>query len=334
MAAKVELLQRSFIRPEPRQVTQLKPNEVWEFINTKEIDYFRVFHTPDIAQVCMKLNRKDNRNISKHKLAQITRDMEHGTNVQFLENGDTIRFDWDGRMFDGQKRNMAIIASDTPQILTWAIGLNPEAHFVTDKGQKRSLGDSLRIDGYSHYTIVAAAGIWLYIIKYCNEPGGFVLKQRLGSDEEVYRLIKRHSGLLKSVSHCHGALPGKRADNVAGSRHQLVPVSLLSVIHYIAKEFLDSGEIADAFVRTVTKFPLEVAYPHAMESGPGLYNPVSIWLKWLDERKKEDIIVTREMKGTGTIQAWNLYSQGKRLEKMKFPKSNHSIINGLNLDLI
>ena len=330
MAAKVKMVEPLFVRPAPRGIISLRPEDVPEFLNTRELDFFRVFHTPELAKICLERNREDNRAVSRHTLSQISRDMGHGTNVQFLENGDTIRFDWNGYMFDGQKRNRGVITSDTPQVLTWAIGLNPEAHFVTDKGQKRRLADSLKIAGYKNYSVMAAAAVWLYIIKYCNEPTGFVMKQRLGSDEEVYTLIRKHPDLVRSIAYCVGCRPGKRKDLI--SRGQLIPVGLVSVIHYLATNFLGKEEEAAGFANTIAKYSLPVPYPHAVDNGPKLYNPASVWLKWLDERKKADVYISREIKGTGTIQAWNLYSAGRKIEKLKL--SNYAAITGLDLDRI
>ena len=295
--AKVEPLHRKggLIRPAARPIIDLNPNDVREFVNTKEYDLHRVRHTPDIARVCLELNRPDQRAVSLYKLAQITRDMANAT---FLENGDTIKFGWDGFMYDGQKRNRGVIASDTTQILTWAIGLDPAAHFVTDKGQKRSLSDSLRIEGYNYYTNTAAAGSWLYILKYCNsEDSGFRLKSRLGSDEEIY--------------------------------------SLLIVIHYLASEFLHKREEVGAFVNTVAKFPLEVAYPHAVDDAQkGFYNPLNLWLKYLHDRKESKTYVSREAMGTGTLQAWDLYASGRRLRPKDFKLSTFHAMEGLDISQI
>jgi len=334
--AKIEVLKPSFIRPTPRPIIALRPEDVRDFVNTREYDVLRVLNTPAVAEICLELNREDNRSISKHKLAQIARDMEHGQNALFKENGDTIKFDWNGRMFDGQKRERAIIASDTPQIMSWAIGLDPEAHFVTDKGQKRSLGDSLRIEGYSHYTIVAASAQWMYLLKYSNQEragldGKIGLDPRQsGSDEEVYEIIKRHPGLLKAVSFCHSTLPSKRVGGF--SRSTLIPVSLIAAIYHLASTYLGKEDEAACFVSAMVKFPLDTAYPHALERKSKMYNPVSLWLRWVKERQEAGVYVRREVKGTGTIQAWNLYSEGKWLDKFKLSK--FSAISGLNLDVI
>lgn len=332
-ATKIELVRSSLIRPQPRPIIELAPEDVREFVNTKDPDLFRVLNTPEVAEVCLELNREDNRSVSKHKLAQIARDMEHGTDVLFKENGDTIKFDWNGRMFDGQKRERAIVISNTAQVMCWAIGLDPEAHFVTDKGQKRSLGDSLRIEGYSHYTVHAATAHWLFLIKYSNDPSTGLEPRQVGSDEEVYELIKKHPRLAESVSYCHSKLPHKRSEKgVTFSRSQLIPISLLSAIHYIAMNFLDKKDEVDFFVNAFVKFPHDTAYPHAVARQPKEYNPVSLWLNWVKERQEAGVYVRREAKGTGTLQTWNLYSEGKWLTKFKLSK--FAAIANLDLDLL
>ena len=328
--AKVELLRPSFIRPEPRPIIDLQPEDMIAFLDTREPDMFQVRNTPEIAKLCLELNREDNRAISRHKLAQIARDQGNG---HFKPNGDTIKFDWDGRMYDGQKRQKAIIVSDTTQILWWSIGNDPDAHFVTDKGQKRSLSDSLRIEKYRNNTNLAAAGGWLYIIKFCNEPKGLSIKT--GSDEEVFDIIKNNPGLIDSVSFFQGRRPGSGSKPaLEKKRGSLIPGGLIAAMHYIGSHFLNRKDEADAFVNTITKFPREVAFPHAVNHGGKLCNPLNLWLTLLDQRKKANITVPRDVMGTGTFYAWNLYAQGKRIEQKNFRLPVYQAITGLDLDAI
>ena len=254
---------------------------------------------------------------------RVGRDMLGGN---FKPNGDTTKYDWNGFMFDVQKRHLAIIDTDTTQVLLWAIGLDPEAHFVTDKGQKRSLGDSLRVENYKYYSMLAAAGSLLYIIKHCNKPQGCVLKQYLGTDEEVYELIKRHPALSESCKFCHGLQPDKG--------RPLVPPAIQAIMHYIGAHLLGKEDEASFFANTLAKFGLDIAYPHAINEGPGLHNPANLWLNWLKEQKEGNIDISRERKITGTIHAWNLYIRGRRIKQKEFIVPKFAAISKLDLEKI
>ena len=99
--------------------------------------------TPKLAE--QWLGRNDsNRNIRPTKLAQLVRDMQGG---RFALTGDSIKFDLNGNLIDGQHRLTAVRDSGIPIEVLVVRGLAPTVRAVIDTGATRSASDALRIAG-------------------------------------------------------------------------------------------------------------------------------------------------------------------------------------------
>lgn len=116
-----------------------------------------VYVTPGIARQMLARN-ENNRNLRPNTVATYARDMQKGN---WRPTAETIKFDWHGRLIDGQHRLHAVIAADVSVGLTIARNLDPEAQTVLDMGARRTAADALAWDGVSkdHRIIAAAARI-------------------------------------------------------------------------------------------------------------------------------------------------------------------------------
>lgn len=109
--------------------------------------------TPELAEKWLGRNH-GNRNLRGGKLNVYTRDMRNG---HWLFTGDTIKFDWDGRMIDGQHRCEAVIASGETIDVLVVRGLDPRVQDVLDVNAARSIADALRFNGYDKYVSIMAS---------------------------------------------------------------------------------------------------------------------------------------------------------------------------------
>lgn len=75
----------------------------------------------------------------------------------WITNGDTIRFDVDMVMLDGQHKIEAIILSNEPQWYPIVCGLPKEAMETIDTGKKRTAADALHLRGFKNASTLAAA---------------------------------------------------------------------------------------------------------------------------------------------------------------------------------
>ncbi len=102
--------------------------------------------TPAVARQWIEHN-DGNRNIRKSRVAKYADDMAAG---RWQQNGDTFKFDTDGRMIDGQHRCFAIIESGATIDSFVVHGLPASAAQTLDAGAPRSASDALFYAGELH----------------------------------------------------------------------------------------------------------------------------------------------------------------------------------------
>lgn len=113
----------------------------------------KVFVTPEMAKEWLEANTK-NRKLNKSQTIRMCNMMKKG---QWMMNGDTICFDWNGVLIDGQHRLQSIMEYGEG---VWCIvvrNLDPEAIKTKDIGVKpRNLKDLFYMDGIPDSTTVSA----------------------------------------------------------------------------------------------------------------------------------------------------------------------------------
>lgn len=109
--------------------------------------------TPKKAEEYLGHNIK-NRNIRRRDVDAIARDMKSG---DWDFNGESIKFDTDGSLSDGQHRLLAIVESGTTQQMVVVRNIRPEAQDSIDTGAGRKLHDVLKLRGEVHGPSLAAA---------------------------------------------------------------------------------------------------------------------------------------------------------------------------------
>ena len=104
--------------------------------------------TPEMAQKWLDKNIKNNRNLSTKNMAAILADFEKGK--WNGDNGETIKFDVNGKMTDGQHRLSAIVKWNKPVQTHVMFGVSLDGFVTMDTGKRRSAGDMLKIQGFSY----------------------------------------------------------------------------------------------------------------------------------------------------------------------------------------
>jgi hypothetical protein len=94
-----------------------------------------------------------NRNQRSMKIDLYARDIRDGN---WMFTGESVKFDWDDRLIDGQHRLEAIIAADLPVSTMVVRGLDPAVQSVLDTNARRSAADALGFRGVAaHRTYIA-----------------------------------------------------------------------------------------------------------------------------------------------------------------------------------
>lgn len=148
--------------------------------------------TPAVARSWLKRNTH-NRVLKKRTLATYTRMMREGL---WTFNGDSIRFDRDGVLLDGQTRLQAVIDSGRAQRFVVVTGLEPESQMTMDAGALRSASDNFHIDGYKNRHILSAT-IIIALRMERNDLG--VRNVRFGTPE-VQAWLTAHPEVIEYVN--------------------------------------------------------------------------------------------------------------------------------------
>lgn len=108
--------------------------------------------TPDVAIAMLERNVK-NRNLVKNN--DLKGVMERG---EWKLNGETIVFDKNGNLTDGQHRLNACVSSGVPFTTVVVRGVEPASQETVDIGRKRTVSDFLKMRGYKEWCSVAVVG--------------------------------------------------------------------------------------------------------------------------------------------------------------------------------
>lgn len=118
--------------------------------------------TPDLAQEWLDQHNTHNRRIRKNQVEALARDMEAN---QFLFTGDTVKFDWNDTILDGQHRLAAIVKSGKPASLVIVRGLDPRSQSAMDINSRRLAYDALKLrgaDGDMKNAAAIARSVFMY----------------------------------------------------------------------------------------------------------------------------------------------------------------------------
>lgn len=124
-----------------------------------ELEFGVIHITPEDAKDILEKRRK-NRNTSKANIDRIVKEITDG---KWRLNGETIVFDKEFRLVDGQNRLRACVESGLPIVTCAVFGVDYENSFHTiDCGRSRTGGDVLDICGIESGRNTAAAIRWIY----------------------------------------------------------------------------------------------------------------------------------------------------------------------------
>lgn len=115
--------------------------------------------TPEIATLYLIKNYK-NRRPSKNRVLFYAREMREG---RWQYNGDSIRFDSNGYLRDGQHRLAACVKTGIPIVCDVIRGLPPECFETVDQGKGRTVTDFFDMDDIPNSSCVSSI-----IQKFCK----------------------------------------------------------------------------------------------------------------------------------------------------------------------
>ena len=252
--------------------------------------------TPTLAASWLKKNI-NNRSYNDHHAVAMSRDFKNGKAV---ENGESIKFDTDDRLIDGQHRLHAILKSGITLKMIVVTGLDttPGVQNSIDIGRKRSFGDQLHIAGYHNGDNLAGAISFLISFERGIVTGGGGTRP---TPFEKWRYLLDHPDVETSLS----TILSYRKKCTASTRSLLTPSSAAG-LHY---HFKDAGvELADEFFERL-----------ATGENMRKTHPVMV----LRERLIQNALSTHQKLSTKaaiaiTIKAWNSFVGGKQIKSLRW----------------
>jgi hypothetical protein len=118
--------------------------------------------TPELAEKFLERNTA-NRNCNKVNVTILASEM---LNKKWMFNGETVTFDHEGTLRNGQHRLKAIIESSESQPILIVTGVTPEAFTTMDIGSRRNGGDILSIKNVKNSK--SASSLCKFVFAYKN----------------------------------------------------------------------------------------------------------------------------------------------------------------------
>ena len=256
--------------------------------------------TPKIASIILETNTS-NRPKNKSNINFLAKEINSG-NWRF--DGESIKFDKNGNLLDGQHRLESVIKTNTPIITLVLYGLEPLVFTVLDTGKKRSGSDALGALGVENSTLVTSS---IRLINQFNKgsygEGGSI--GRVLSNQEIVDFYYNNLTLNESAK--FGVSLYKKSNG------EITP-SLIATFHFLLSK-KDEKQAVDFLTKLCLGVNLEKSSPIT-----ALRN------KLIRARlnKKYTMLQTEIVKNI--IVAWNKYRKNEKVTRLNIHTSNDNIV--------
>lgn len=261
---------------------------------TPKPDFRLMLVTPDLAREWLEHN-SHNRPVKWRSVRQYAGAMRRG---EWLLNGDSIRFDRNGVLIDGQNRLYAIIEAEMPIETLVGTGLEPETQDTMDTGAKRTLADSLVLRGATDATKLAVVTRW-----------GFLWERHLATQQPMDHRADppTNQQLISFYDHRKSRLTtALREGNRINGKFRPISGSVAGVGWYIFHE-LQWEDCQDFF------------YKLGLGASLAEDNPIFVLRRWLQNNHEKPHDKARlEVVLAVVIKAWNAYRDGTHPEYFKW----------------
>ena len=242
--------------------------------------------SPTKAQKIIDENNIDNRKIRQQVVEKYARDMKAGG---WLFNGNSIVFDADGKLIDGQHRLLACSKSGINLRAVVVRGVSDDSKYSIDTGAKRNFADVLHYLGYTDRNQLAA------VVRFCwSYETGNILSGIPPTHQELLSFLEENPDLPVS----------QRKMGTIKLPYGCIK-TVVSAIHYYSRKGMP-GE-ATAFASTLRDF-------NGLAPGDPIHRLIT-WLQWNDagSRTSPPIVVQGVV-----IKAWNAHIEGRTISNLKF----------------
>ena len=238
-----------------------------------------------------------NRNLRMGKVYQYAADMKSG---RWDLNGETIKFNTDGELIDGQHRLHAVISAARPVSMLVAYNINKKAMPTIDSGAVRPLGAQFQIAGKTNANALAAS---THLLMVNGEVGYWSQLKRRHTNHEVFSYLRANPDIEPLVA--DGLKDGDMLALLGAKVWLFIYVITIRTHEKEARYFWDTIENSISF--------------------NGADDPAYVL-----KRRLENLKLTRVKDGVGLshqsrtnlsalcIKAFNAYLEGEKVTKMQY----------------
>lgn len=189
--------------------------------------------TPEVAKAWLDANNSTNRNLRWWLVQEYAERMERG---EWHLNGDPLKFDADGMIFEGQHRLHAVILFGKPVEFDVMRGL-PASDRFNSGGQPRTLADCLTIAGIVEAKHGARAVSLVEVIGSLidGEPACFSQK-RAADIDRVLVIAREYQSSIKWAIDIFGGTYAPVVGAIAFAHHAKPQATIPFGEHYASKE--------------------------------------------------------------------------------------------------
>lgn len=248
-----------------------------------KLKHEEILVTPALAEAWLKKN-VSNRTLSEKGVRGYATSMRAG---RWVHNGETIKFDLNGNLIDGQHRLHAVISTREPQPMLVVSGLSTDAFATIDSGKKRTAADTLHVQGLEEPNRLASA---LAVVSMYDRGIRTTVRSQVAT-HEIRELLERYPDLPDALT------------ELGKVKVKVMPRSLFDGLFYV---FRRSDRV------------LALEFMAALRDGRGV-ETLECWHN-LRERLINNITVLNKMHEVKlaalTIKAWNYARNGSDTKKL------------------
>lgn len=247
--------------------------------------------TPDMAQAVLDTRNVDNRPINRHQVETIA---DQILSNEFTINGQTVSFDTNNNLHDGQQRLSAIARAGVTVEALVVYNIDPATRPTVDVGRKRTVADEFTMRGEKNSITQAAI---LMMLKRIEMPGSG--RNVVLTTVEAIKLLDENPRVREA------------AELAIQYRVELSIPS--SVIGYCMMKFRDLSVDDDTTFWEV--------FSTGMFDGPG--DPRFVLQKTLARLARNSTFSTSAFSSKVylaaiIIKAWNAYREGREIQLLRY----------------
>lgn len=250
----------------------------------------RVIHiSPNLAEQWLTDRNKRNRKYSMHNLRKIIAAVRNG---EWMLNGETIKFDEDGNLLDGQHRLRAIVETGVTLEIACLFDIDPMSFPTIDNGKSRSGFDIITaagIEGAKNQTAGVLARVHAHLLGRHAVSDSLNVEMR-ASNTKILELHGRFPEVDRSVE------VGLRASKVIG-----VPTEA-SFVHFVASK-IDEFKCNELFEQIISGENLQKGMP-----AYAIREKMAIGRKKMSDKDKLAFL----------IKTWNAFFRRDKLVMLRF----------------